>query len=168
MDIYSAVRTMLATRQYKNQALPPEVVRKIVQAGRLTGSGSNKQPWHFIVVQDKNTLQQIAQITTTGPYISQAPMAVVVAIPDSPMAISDGSRAIQDMMLTAWDQGVSSNWVGFMSYDALKPLLGIPDDMKVLGIIPFGYAAEARKGNKKNRKPLGEIASKERYGTTLE
>ncbi len=168
MDVYDAVRTMLAVRQYKDKPLPRDLVRRIVEAGRLTGSASNKQPWHFIVVEDKDTLRRISEIATTGPYIAQAPCAIVVAVENTPLAISDGSRAIQDMMLTAWEGGAGTNWVGFMGYDEIKPLLGIPNEMKILAIIPFGYPAEHRGGAKKNRKPLTEVASLGRFGTPFE
>jgi nitroreductase len=68
----------------------------------------------------------------------------------SPFAVSDGSRAIQDMILAAWSQGVGSNWVGFNSLPEVNPLLGIPENVTVLAILPFGYPADAvGKGRKK-------------------
>ncbi len=83
----------------------------------------------------------------------------------SRFALSDCSRAIQDMILAAWDEGVGSNWVGFEGLGAAKPLLGIPDDCPCAAILPFGYPQEQIGAGKKKRKPLGEVASSERYGT---
>jgi nitroreductase len=139
-------------------------VHEIVEAGHLTASSQNGQPWHFVVVQDKNTLRELAALAPTGRYIAQAPLAIVVATSKSPFDVSDASRAIQSMILTAWSHGVASNWVGFHRLDAVKPLLGIPADMDVLAIVPFGYPAQATGAGKKQRKPLGEVASRERYG----
>jgi nitroreductase len=104
---------------------------------------------------------------STGPYIAQAPLAVVVATHKGEFPISDGSRAIQSMLLAAWSEGVGSNWVGF-NVEAVKAPLGIPDDFTVLAILPFGYPAEPITGKRKNRKPLGEVASSERFGQPFE
>ena len=138
MDTFDVVRTVLATRQFRDTPVPEDVVRQIVEAGRLTASASNGQPWHFIVVENKDTLKQLGQVAKTGPYIPQAPLAIVVAIGESTFAVSDASRAIQSMILTAWSHGVASNWVGFHGLDAVKPLLGIPENLDVLAIVPFG------------------------------
>ena len=124
----------------------------------------NRQPWHFIVVQNRDTLRQLGALAKTGPYTAQAPLAIVVAIQRTPFAVSDGSRAIQSMMLTAWSEGVGSNWVGFMGMKEVKPLLGIPDDLDVLAIIPFGYPARPVGKGRKNRKPLSEVAHLEQFG----
>jgi nitroreductase len=164
MEVFEAVRTILAVREYQDKPVAPETVRRIVEAGRLSGSSMNRQPWHFIVVQNRDTLQQLGALATTGPYIAQAALAIVVAILRTPFAVSDGSRAIQSMMLTAWSEGVGSNWVGFMGPTAIKPLLGIPDDLDVLAIIPFGYPAKPVGKGQKNRKPLSEVAHRERFG----
>jgi len=164
MDVFEAVRTVLAVRQYKDKPVPADVVRRIVEAGHLTASSINKQPWHFIVVEERDTLQQLGALAKTGPYIAQAALAIVVAIEDTKFAVSDASRAVQDMILTAWADGVGSNWVGFFGLDQVKPLLGIPDNLNVLAIIPFGYPAHPHSQGKKNRKPLAEVASRGRYG----
>jgi len=103
-------------------------------------------------------------LAKTGPYTAQAPLAIVVAIQRTPFAVSDGSRAIQSMMLTAWSEGIGSNWVGFMGMKEVKPLLGIPDDLDVLAIIPFGYPARPVGKGRKNRKPLSEVAHLEQFG----
>src|SRR5947209_10201516 len=114
MDVFEAVRTLLAVRTYEDKPVPPDVVRRIVESAHLTASSINLQPWHFVVVEDRNTLQQIGSLIRTGPYIAQAAFAIAVAYEkESRYGVSDVSRAIQDMMLTAWDAGVGSNWSGF-------------------------------------------------------
>jgi nitroreductase len=165
MDTFEAVRTVLAVRQFRDTPIPDDIVRQIVEAGHLTASGGNAQPWHFIVVQNKDTLRQLGALVPTGPYIAQAPLAVVVGIAaGSSYAISDASRAVQSMILAAWSRGVASNWVGFHNLEAVKPVLGIPDGVDVLTIVPFGYPAQPAGAGKKKRKPLGEIADRERFG----
>lgn len=168
MEVFEAVRTILAVRNYQDRTVPPEVIRRIVEAGRLTGSSMNGQPWHFIVVENRETLHQLGAMARTGPYIAQASLAIVVAIDKTQYAVSDASRAIQSMMLTAWSEGVGSNWVGFMGLNAVKLLLGIPDELEILGIIPFGYPAQPRVQGKKQRKPLSKVAHRERFGQSFE
>ncbi len=168
MDVFEAVRTLLAVRQYQEQPVPADVVRRIVEAGRLTGSSQNRQPWHFIVVEERDTLRQLGALARTGPYIAGAPLAIVVVINKTPPAVSDASRAIQSMMLAAWAEGVGSNWVGPGGLDKVKPLLGIPDELEVAAILPFGYPAQAVGKGKKKRKAPAEVASRERFGQPFE
>ena len=168
MQVFEAVRTVLAVRAYQDKPVPSDVIRRIVDAGRLTGSSKNGQPWHFIVVENRDTLRQLGALARTGPYIAQAPLAVVVAIENTRFAVSDASRAIQSMILTAWSEGIGSNWVGFLGLTEVKALLGIPDDLDVLAIIPFGYPARAGGQGKKQRKSPAEVAHRGRFGQPFE
>ena len=164
MEVFDAVRTVLAVRKYQDKPVPPETVRRIVEAGRLTGSSMNGQPWHFIVVEDGDALRQLGGLARSGPYITQAPLAIVVVIDPTQYAVSDASRAIQSMVLTAWSEGVGSNWVGFHGLDEVKKLLDIPVQLDILAILPFGYPAEAIGQGKKKRKSLAEVAHRGKFG----
>ena len=164
MEVFDAVRTVLAVRDYQDKPVPPDVVRRIVEAGQLTGSSMNRQPWHFIVVENRNTLRQLGALAQTGPYIAKAALAIVIAIQRTTFSVSDASRAIQSMILTAWSEGVASNWVGFLGLNGVKSLLTIPDDLDVLAIIPFGYPAQQIVKGKKQRKLLSEVAHRGRFG----
>jgi nitroreductase len=124
----------------------------------------NRQPWHFIVVDKPDTLKHLASLAPTGPYIAQVNLAVVVAIEKTEYAVSDASRAIQSMILTAWSEGVASNWVGFFGLDGVKSALDIPKNLDVLAIVPFGYPARAGGQGKKKRKPLSEVVHNGRFG----
>jgi len=168
MDVFEAVRTLLAVRSYQDKPLPDAVVRRIVEAGRLTGSAMNGQPWHFIVIRDGETLRRLGALASSGPYVAQAPLAIVVATEKTRFAVSDASRAIQSMFLTAWADGVGSNWVGFGGLEKVKTVLDIPASLDVLAILPFGYPARAVGRGKKQRKPLREVAHLERYGRPFE
>ena len=168
MDVFEAMRTLLAIRSYQDKPVPDPVIRRIVEAGRLTGSGMNGQPWHFIVVRDGETLRRLGALASSGRYVAHAPLAIVVATDKSRFAVSDASRAIQSMLLTAWADGVGSNWVGFGGLEKVKALLDIPAGLDVLAILPFGYPARPVGRGKKQRKPLREVAHLERYGRPFE
>ena len=167
-DVFDAVRTLLAVRSYQSTPVPDALIRRIVEAGRLTGSGMNGQPWHFIVIRDGETLRRLGAAASSGPYVARAPLAIVVATEKSRFAVSDASRAIQSMVLTAWAEGVGSNWVGFGGLDKVKAVLDIPAGLDVLAILPFGYPARAVGKGEKRRKPLREVAHLERYGRPFE
>jgi len=164
MDVFKAVQTVLAVRSYKREVLPPETVRKILEAGRLSASSMNLQPWHFIAVENRGDLQALGEMAKTGPYIAEAGLAVAVAIEPSKYAESDASRAIQSMILTAWEEGIGSNWVGFYNLDDAKVHLGIPDELELLAIVPFGYSEEVSLKGEKKRKPFDEVIHKGRFG----
>ncbi len=168
METFDAVRTVLAVRAYQNKPVPPETLRRVVEAGRLTASSMNGQPWHFVVVENRETLRQLGALARTGGYIAQAAAAIVIAIEDSPYAVSDGSRAIQSMILTAWSEGVGSNWVGFGSLPAVNTLLGIPNEFQVLAMVPLGYPAKTVGRGKKVRKSLTQVAHRERFDQPFE
>ena len=168
MEVFEAVRTMLAVRRYLDRAVPETIVQRIVEAGRLTGSAMNLQPWHFIVVQDRDMLRRLGALARSGPYVAEAPLAIVVVIDRTGYAVSDASRAIDSMMLTAWAEGVGSNWVGFGNLEKVNALLGIPSERDVLAILPFGYPADRIGRGKKKRKPLRAVAHRERYGQPFE
>lgn len=164
MNTFDAVKTLLAVRSYQNKAIPTDIVTRIVQAARLTGSSRNRQHWDFVVVQNKETLRKLGGLASTGSYIAEAPLAVAVVVPDAPVGHIDGARAAQDMMLTAWEAGIGSNWVGNVNTSEIKQLLNVPADKMILTVIPFGYPAEAVGKGHKDRKPLAEIAHAEMFG----
>jgi len=164
MDVFETIRTMLAIRRYQDKPIPEATLRRVVEAGRLTGSAKNQQPWHFIVVQDRKILQRLGALARTGAHVAQAAAAVVVVVDKTPFAVSDASRAIQSMLLAAWADGVGSNWVGFGGLEDVKVLLHVPAQLDVLAILPLGYPGGVVGRGKKQRKPLATVAHRERYG----
>jgi nitroreductase len=163
--VFESVRTVLAIREFQDKPISDEVILRIVEAGRLTASARNLQPWHFVIVKDREALRELGALVRTGPYIAGAAAAIVVATEkDVPYAPSDASRAIQSMLLVAWADGVGSNWTGFGGLEGVRKKVGLPDSYDVLAVLPFGYPRRKVVGRKK-RKPLAEVASSEQYGT---
>jgi len=166
-QVFEAVRTVLAVREYQDKELPDDVVRRIAEAAHLTASASNAQPWHFVVVRKRDGLRKLGSMLRTGPYVASASGAVIVAYEkENRLAVSDASRAIQSMILTAWGDGVGSNWVGFAGMDAVRKEFGLPDAYDVLAVVPLGYPKRKIVG-KKRRKPFNQVVSAERFGAPL-
>jgi nitroreductase len=168
-QVFEAVRTVLAVREYQDKPVPDDVLGRIVEAGHLSASAGNAQPWHFVVVRDRAGLRDLGALVARGPYVAGAAAAVVVAYEKAnPLGISDVSRAIQSMILVAWGDGVGSNWTGFGQLDGVRKKVGLPDKYEVLAVVPFGYPKRKIGLGKKKRKPLAEVASGERFGNPLE
>lgn len=164
MNVFHAIKTMVAVRDYESKPVPDEIVTNIVEAARLTGSSRNRQPWDFVVVRHPDTLKRLGELASTGPYIAKAPLAIAVVVPEGPTGYIDGARAAQDMMLTAWEAGIGSNWVGNVNSEPIKQLLKVPADRTVLTVIPFGYPTKKLGAGIKDRKPLATIAHAEQFG----
>ena len=167
-EIFEVVRTVMAIREYDGRPLPADLARRIVEAGHLTASASNHQPWHFVLVRDPERVRKLGSLIRTGRYTSGAAAAVIVAYEKEfgQYGMSDASRAIQSMILVAWGDGVGSNWTGFGGMEEVRRTFGIPDAYDVLAVLPFGYPKRKVIGKKK-RKPFKDVVSSERFGQAL-
>jgi len=166
MQVFEAVKTVLAVREFQNKPVVSQDVKDIIEAARLTGSSMNGQPWHFIIVQNRDSLDRLGQLVSSGPYNSQAAFAIVVGIDKtSEYGLSDASRAIQSMVLTAWSKGIGSNWTGWKGMTKVASFLNVPDSIDVIAVLPFGYPKNNRSSGIKQRKNTGEIAHGEKFGT---
>jgi nitroreductase len=164
MDILEAIHSRIAIRDFRPEAIPEAVIKKILEAGRQAHSQRNRQPWRFVVVQNRDTIQQLGALASSGPYIAKAPLAIAVAIEGAKNPYIDATRAVECLMLAAWSEGIGSCWVGGIDRPKVKALLGIPEDAELVTVIPFGYPTDAEKAQKKVRKRLGKIAFSEQYG----
>ena len=165
MEVYEAIRTVLAVREFQSRPVPQDVIQKIIESARLTASSKNGQPWNFVIIQNRDTLMKLGSLVKPGPYNAQAAFSIAVAIEkSSQFGISDASRAIQSMVLTAWAEGVGSNWTGWVGMTNVAALLGVPEDLDVVAVVPFGYPVHERGKGKKSRKGIGEIAHSELFG----
>jgi nitroreductase len=164
MSVSECVRGRIETREFKPDAVPEAALQKILEAGRWSPSQRNRQPWHFIVVQERETLKHLASMAPSGPYLADAPLAIVVVTEGARMPLVDGTRAISSMQLVAWEEGLGSCWVGGVDGNGVKRLLDIPEGCELITVLPFGYPTDAAKGLRKRRKPLQQLAHRERFG----
>jgi nitroreductase len=168
MNVFEAACTVLAVREYRDDPIREDLARRMVEAARLTGSSQNGQPWHFVVVTDREQLRRVTTAVPHGKYGADAALAIVVAVErTNRFGLSDASRAIQSMILTAWSEGVGSNWTGFTGMDQVRSILDIPEEYDVVVVVPFGYPAGRLRKGRKRRKPLSEVVSGDRFGQPL-
>ncbi len=166
MDVYQCIRSRLTVRSFKPDPVPEGVVRRMLQAARWSPSARNRQPWHFIVIRSRDTLDQIGGIASSGGFIGGAPMAVAVVMDRGGRPEFDAGRSLQHMELAAWAEGVGGCVAGVRGEenDKVKELLGIPEDKELVTVVAFGYPTEEAVAGTKVRKRIPEIAHSERFG----
>lgn len=164
MDAYTAIRTKRDSRVYLDRPLDEGVKRRILQAGRMAGSSTNRQPYRFIAIE---TAEQKEALSACGGFMRHVPEAawvVAIAMP-AEHTLFDAGRAAQNMMVAAWGEGVASCPVTTHDTECSRLVLGLPDGLQALQAVAFGYPPDpARVGAGRPRKPLGEIIHHERYG----
>jgi len=166
MEVYQCIRSRLTVRDFKPDPIPTKVVTKMLRAARWAPSARNRQPWHFIVIQNPETLRQIGNIASSGSFIGGAPLAIAVVMDHANRPELDAGRSLQQTELAAWSEGVGGCVAGIRGEEnsRVKELLGVPDDLELVIVMAFGYPTDAAKAGGKRRKPLSEIAHSERFG----
>ena len=167
-EVFNLIKTKRAVRRFRDEPLPDEVVREILDAGRRSGSSKNTQPWEFIAVRDRKTLRALSQAGVYAEHLAGAALGVVFAVPQpSPSRTPDYDlgRATQNMMLAAWAYGVGSV-VAYLHYpEKAREILGVPENYSVEWAISFGYPAEPqdRPLRKGGRRAFEEVVHWEKW-----
>ena len=141
MTVAEAVRTMRAVRQFTDRPLGEDDIVAILNAGRRAQSSKNTQPWQFVVVQQRETLTQLAQTGTWAGHLAGAAVGVVL-VGGAEIAAFDLGQATAFMMLTAWERGIGSCIASIYEPEQARTILGIPADQYVRWAISFGYPAQ--------------------------
>lgn len=150
-------------RKYKNITVPREKILKILEAARIAPSAGHRQPWHFIVVENKDTIKKLAK----QEWAAGAPV-MIVGLADQEASpgwcINDLGVAFEHIVLAATDLGFGTCWMGQSNReDLVKSLLDIPDNFKVVALTTLGVSDETP--GPKERKSLDSIVSWEKYGS---
>ena len=169
MDTWLAIASRREVREYADTELPGDVVDRILDAGRLAGSASNKQPWRFLVVESAGLREQVAEHVYEVDNVRGAKLVVALSVSGKGPISFDAGRAAQNMVLAAWNDGVGSCPNGMPDSEATGRLLGLDDGERLVIVLSFGYPAEPRDpesrspeewSRRANRKPLEEIVTR--------
>lgn len=142
MDVLDAIRGKRAVRQFAERPLPDDVVRAILNAGRRAQSAKNTQPWKFIAVRERETLQALSEMGTWAGHIAGAALCVAILTPDPESRFSvmfDAGQAAAYMQLAAWSLGVGSVPATIYEYEQARALLGFPPEWHLRVALSFGY-----------------------------
>lgn len=157
MGSIDSIIGLRSIRSFKPKEIPEAVLKNILEAGRHAPTARNIQPWHFIVVSDTETKKKLAK--GKARFIEDSALAIVGCgdPEESPRWYElEVAMAIQSMVLAAWVQGIGSCLVDIeYNEEAVKDILGIPNELKVVALVAFGYPAETPKPAWK--KPLDQI-----------
>jgi nitroreductase len=171
MDVTEAIRTRLEVREFTDEPVADETRRAILDAGRLAPSGKNFQHWAFVLVDADDDLRELADLSTSGGWISDADFAVMILTdPQYYYHEIDAARAVTYMQFAAWDRGVGSCIYTGFDEEGTRDFLDAPDDMAVTLVGGFGtptFDVDNVRGHN-NRKPLDEVAHRDRYGQASE
>jgi nitroreductase len=168
VDTYLAVASKRDWRSYADRPVPQDVQTRILDAGRLTGSAVNRQPWTFIVVETPEVKERLSQSVYAAANVQGAAFVVAIATEGGGNTLDVG-RAAQNMMLTAWNEGVASCPNGMPDAGATAAALGLEGDLRPVIVLTFGYptrelSPESRSADdwssEANRRPLGEVVKR--------
>jgi nitroreductase len=165
--VYNAIKTRRAVRQFTDEPLPEEAVMRILNAGRLSGSAKNRQPWHFVAVHDRATLRALSACGTSAGHLAGAALGVaIVADPFERLTVPfDLGRSAQNMILSAWEMGIGSVMATIYQPDKARDILGVPPEFTIPWCISFGYPAEptTRPARKDGRRQFEDVVHWERW-----
>jgi nitroreductase len=185
MEVFETIKGRRSIRRYKPEDIPEEKVNAVLDAGRWAPSWKNTQCWRFIVVRDGNTKAELADtlgktlgsLNPSNDAVKNAPVLIVVCAKMGRSGYDDERKvgtdkgdywymfdtglAAQNMMLAAHSLGLASVPVGLFDAPKAGQILGVPEDIRVVLLLPLGYPDADAKTPR--RKELGEITSQDKY-----
>lgn len=173
METWTAIDTHRAVREFDGRPLEADHLRRILDAGRRSGSSKNLQHWDFVVCTDRAHLVRLAEIGPYARHLAEAAAGIALVTPaleaaQAPLSTMwDLGRAAQNMMLAAWDLGIGSSPATVYDHDLARELLGLPETHDCEFLLSFGYPADPavltapKRAGK--RKTLDEIVHAERW-----
>jgi nitroreductase len=185
MELIEAVVTRRSIRRFSEKPVEEAKIESLLEAVRMSPSWANMQCWRFVVVRDRKTREAISELTYVESFfapkgykanpakkgIAEAPV-VIVACADSSQSgvlwdqhyyMTDVGIASQTLMLTAHSLGLGTVFVGVFDDEKLHSLLGIPPDIRIVGIFPVGHPLDNEKKAGPPRKTLNEIIHYEKW-----
>jgi nitroreductase len=154
MDAIEAILTRRSVRKYTDKAVSDETVRQLLQAAMSAPSAGNEQPWHFIVIRERKTLEQVPSFHPNSHMLKQAALAILVC-EDPQVEVYQGrgpmdcAAATQNMLLAAHSLGLGAVWVGIYPVEeriaGMRKLLGIPSNVVPISLVSIGSPSERPK-----------------------
>jgi nitroreductase len=176
--VFNIIQERFSVRKYVDKSIEKEKLNLILEAARLAPSTANSQPWHFYVVENKEKIKALSRkmpIGTkviTNSFIAQAPTVIVAAsgaigflesiasyIVNKRWYYIDVAIAIEHMVLTAWEVGIGSCWIGWFDEKKVKKILDIPEEEEVIAMLTLGYPKDGKLPFPKKRKRMDKIVN---------
>jgi len=170
MNVSEAIRTRKSVRSYLPKQVEDEKLTAVLEAARLAPSASNRQEWRFVIVRDAETRRKIAEAANNQTFIGEAPSVIVacaetdgrIMMRGQPCYPIDVAIALDHIALAAVEHGLGTCWIGAFDEKKVKQILGIPEKIRVVELMPIGYATDPSPVEKK-RLSLDAIVKHERW-----
>ncbi|HJX61591.1 MAG TPA: nitroreductase family protein [Dehalococcoidia bacterium] len=156
MDAYTCIISKRDTRSYADKPIAPEVLRRILQAGRMAGSAKNTQHWRFVLLEERARKQELAACGQYAAHIPWAAVVVAIVMPEQGRDF-DAGRCAQNMMLAAHADGITSCPVSMHDQECARRVLGLPEGHRVPIVLAFGYPPAAARAPGVPRTPLDDL-----------
>lgn len=171
METWDAIRARRNVRAYTDQLIPDEQLNQILEAGRRAPSSRNWQPWDFVVVTNREQLQQLSKVWQYAGHVAQsaATIALVARTPEDELQRDwiqyDFGQATMAMLLTATDLGIGTGHSSVHDQDLARELLTLPDDRFCAYLIALGYPADRPLKPIRNpdRRPFDDVVHRGRW-----
>ena len=159
MDVIKAIKTKRAVRLFTNDPVPDDVITAILEAGQQSQSSKNTQPWHFVVVKDREKLTALSKTGDFAGHLAGATFAIVLVSPSDRFWVGfDLGQVAANLQLAAWEHGVGSCIAAIFHPDDAKSILNIPAEMTSHVALSFGYPSPHHQvAQMGGRKPLDDI-----------
>lgn len=144
MDTFLAIASRRDVRRYEPDPLPDEVVRRILDAGRLAGSAANRQPWTFVLPEGRERVEALARTVFAPDNVLGAGLVVAVVVSGKGPVSFDAGRAAQNMLLAAWNEGLASCPNGLSDREAAHVALGLGEEETPVIVLTFGRPQKPR------------------------
>lgn len=170
MDTYKSIISLRSVRHFdRSKPIDDQVLHRILQAGRMSGSSKNSQPWWFIVIQDQATLEALSNCGDFAQHLAGATLAIAIVFdPQFYRGEFDSGRTAQNMLLAAWNDGIGSCIASMHREDDTKKVLNVPGEYRVQHILSFGYPQLREQSTsavkKSGRKSMDEMVFQEKWG----
>lgn len=166
MDTFLAIASRRDERRYRSAPLPEAIAERILDAGRLSGSSRNRQPWVFVVPTSRERVEALGRAVYVPENVTLAGLVVAVVVTGGGPARFDAGRAAQNMLLAAWNEGVSSCPNGIEDAELASAALGLDAEETPVIVLSFGLPEKQRDpdartarewSDRANRKPLDDV-----------
>ncbi len=175
MDVHEAIKAWKPCLAYQPRPIQEDTLQRILNAARFASSADNQQPWRFIVIRDEESKRRLSQAVTKGHFLTKAPVVLVaLGVEEASASLLGGymltypldvAASIQNMLLAATAEGLGSCWCTEFREDKLREQLELPEGVRVVGVLPLGYADATgpNNGGHNPRKTLSEIVGYDSY-----
>ena len=171
MEFYEVIKKRKSVRKYKTDPIPKDVLARVLEAGRIAPSAKNIQPWHFIIVKDREIKKRVAQACRGQNWMADADVILAACILNDiawgrmggfmSSGPVDLAIAVDHMILAAANEGLGTCWIGAFVEADVKKILNVPEKVTVIALTPIGYPAEEPKD--RGRKPENEVFSYDKF-----